>query len=240
LKPLGTVIIMLRSRIYSRKHHLRFVQRKNTSFSEQNHSIVITLAQLFCAMIKLNLTFVGALLATVIISSCSDDDRKPAEKTFLAEYLKQSGLSPKDTVSDWETFECGLFFKVLVPGTIEKIRVRIPDDETDLRVTIWDAEAVTILKTIIIPSVEAHKITNHTIEPLALETDHTYGITMNTNDWYRYEREDGSVVSYPVVSDNIRISTYLYEEGTGQFMPIAVGTTFYAGDLSFVFEEEKD
>jgi hypothetical protein len=191
-------------------------------------------------MIKLNFFRVAALLATVVLSACSDDDTKPVDQTFLVDYLKQSGLTPKDTVTDWSDFEYGLFFKALVPGTIEKIRIRIPDDATDVRVTIWDAEAVTVLQTIIIPSVTADKIKFHTIEPILLETEHTYGITMNTNDWYRYERAGGSVVSYPVISGNIRTSDYLFDEGTGQLMPTRVGTTFYAGDLSFVFKEQGD
>lgn len=61
-------------------------------------------------------------------------------------------------------------------------------------------------------------------------------ITMNSNDWYRRENSAGTI-SYPIHAGNIVIHNYGYVSGTSQNFPQSWPQDYYAGDLSFDFQQ---
>lgn len=186
-------------------------------------------------MKKLNYIFLIVFSATIVFFSCSDEpERKEGPVNFLTEYLEKSGFVIMDS-AHYDAFEFGLSFETTTPGTIEKIYIRLPQNKTNVRVTLWDGDG-TILRTIYVPEVQTHQAKWQQIEPLTLEADHTYAITLNSTDWYRYERHDGTPAPYPITIDNIKIVNYLFAPGTEQKLPAGVSLTHYAGDLSFEFK----
>ncbi|MCC2591534.1 hypothetical protein [Chryseobacterium sp. MFBS3-17] len=66
--------------------------------------------------------------------------------------------------------------------------------------------------------------------------DKEYMITMNSNDWYMREKSSGTI-SYPIHAGNIVIHNYGYASGTLQVFPQYWPQDYYAGDLSFDFQQ---
>ena len=62
---------------------------------------------------------------------------------------------------------------------------------------------------------------------------------MNTNDWCDRKINDGSNITYPIVSKNIELTAYKFTIGTSQTLPTSSQTNYYAGDLSFNFIQTK-
>lgn len=186
-------------------------------------------------MKKLVYTLLIALGATTVFFSCGyEPERKEETTNFLTEYLEKAGFVIMDS-AHYEVFEFGLNFQTTTPGTIEKIFIRLPQDETNIRVTLWDGNG-TILRTITVAEVEAHQGKWQQIEPLALQADHAYAITLNSTDWYRYEHPDYAPAVYPITIGNIKITSYVFASGAAQLLPATVSPTHYAGDLSFAFK----
>lgn len=121
---------------------------------------------------------------------------------------------------------------------MKEVIVKLPDDQTNLRVTIWEVTTQTVLQTVTIASVKADRETRKSIDPLPLLASGSYMITINTDDWYEHRHPDGNDVSYPISLDKIFVSTYGYAEGSTQTFPDHYEYDYFAGDVSFVFEEE--
>ncbi len=182
---------------------------------------------------------------TFTISSCrKDDDNKPpveyAEENPLAEYLNKSGFGQKTSnMVDYGYFEFGLTFTPLVKGKIKSLTFKIPGAATNVRVTIWDATTKTVLRTETIASVTANTEVIKNITPLELEKDKKYAITYNDDSYYYRQKTDGSATTYPILTGNIRIDGYGYSDGATQTFPLYPRDNYYAGDLSFIFQQTE-
>lgn len=179
---------------------------------------------------------------TALFSCSSDDDKSEPtyeEENFLEGYLIASGFD-QEVSSDLNLgdYELGLEFQPLVNGSITSLRLRLPEANPSLRVTIWDKVAGTIIKTEIVNVAVANTVYNVDIVDLLLVKDKKYAITMNSNDWYNRERTDGNDAAYPITVGNIQINTYLWDAGTAQDYPTSIGTSYYSGDLSFNFLQQ--
>lgn len=179
------------------------------------------------------------VLAASSLLSCSDDDQTFPEENPLQEYLTEAGFTEVFSTVDDGDYEFGITFVPKEKGNITQVVVKLPDDQTDLRVTIWDAENQTVLKTITIPTVTADTEMSQSITPLTLEKDHEYMITFNSDDYYIHERPDGMDITYPITAGNISITGYGYSEGFDQVFPSGFYDDYYAGDLSFVFQQTE-
>ncbi len=184
------------------------------------------------------------LLAFLCISilSCKKDDSGPSfqEENFLDGYLTTTGFNQKViSFVNSGTYEFGLEFTPLVKGSITSLRVKLPDTNPSLRITIWDKVAVAIIKTEIFNVVAANTVYDIDIVDLPLVKDREYAITMSSNDWYNREKTDGSNTTYPVSIGNIKINKYIYSDGATQVYPLSVGVRYYAGDLSFNFLQQQ-
>ena len=185
------------------------------------------------------------LLATIFAGnvSCSNDDNAStpapvvfAEENPLQKYITTSGFSTTSNAVNAGNYEFGIRFKPTVNGKINKIFVKIPDAQTNVRVTIWDVSEGIIYRTEKIAAVTADVMASKSISPLSLKKDKEYMITFNTNDWYRKSKADNSATTYPITAGNISITGYGWVSGTAQTYPTNFETTYYAGDLSFAFQ----
>ncbi len=175
----------------------------------------------------------------ITISACSsDDDSGPnySEENFLSGYLEASGF---DEVSvnyiDAGMYEFGLDFTPLVEGKITALKVKLPDANPNLRVTIWNKQTNTVYRTEIVNVATADTEFTFDISDLNLVKDNQYAITMNTDDWYRLSKLDGSNATYPITAGNIQINGYKWQSGTEQIYPTILSTNYFAGDISFDF-----
>lgn len=192
------------------------------------------------------------ILAITVLSlfsiSCSkDDDSKPvkpepvvyAEEDPLIAYLAGSGFDQKmDEFKNANSSEYGFSFKPTVNGRINSLVVKMPDVNTALKVTIWDAAAKTVIRTETISVPAANVSVEKQITPITLTKDKEYYITRNSNDYYRRYRANGSAAVYPIIAGNITITGYAYistAEGVVTF-PTNLLNTDYAGDTSFRFQ----
>ena len=121
--------------------------------------------------------------------SCSKND-EPTPVTYQEEnpligYLTNGGINGGIIdVVDGTTSEVGNEFTPLVKGTIKAFVVSLPQSNANLRVTLWDATTKTVIRTEYINVVTAATTTTKNIEPIELQKDKKYAITMNSDDWY--------------------------------------------------------
>ena len=188
--------------------------------------------------------FLFLAIASLAITSCrKDDDETPQPKIYpeenqLSAYLSSTGFNQK-TVNfpNSGDYEFGLKFTPKVKGNITAIVLKIPDNATNVRATIWDATTKVVLKTITIPNVPANTEVRQNIDAFAVTKDRQYFISYNGNDWYKHSKSDNSVAVYPVVVGNISFDSYQWIGGLAQAFPTNVSNDYYAGDLSFVFQQ---
>lgn len=189
-------------------------------------------------------TLLAAAIITLSIISCrKDDDETPqpqiyTEENQLSAYLSATGFIQK-TVNypNSGDYEFGLKFTPKVKGNITAIVLKIPDNATNVRVTIWDAGTKAVLKTITIPNAPANTEVRQNIDAFAVTKDRQYFISYNGNDWYKHSKSDNSVAVYPVVAGNISFDSYQWIGGLSQTFHTNTNNDYYAGDLSFVFQQ---
>lgn len=190
-------------------------------------------------------TILTLFLFTLIIVSCDDDD-EPAPIVYELEniqtaYLTQSGFNQEtNSYTNDGDYEFGLEFTPTVTGKITAINVKIPDTNTALRVTIWNATTQTVLRTEIVNVVNADTNYSFDIADLDLIKDTKYAISMNSDDWYERTKTDGSDVTYPMSIGNINVEAYGYASGTTQTYMESFSVYYYAGDLFFTFQQTEE
>lgn len=179
-----------------------------------------------------------------IMTSCSkDDDGDSApvypEENFMQSYLTATGFNQMVEFVNSGDYEFGLDFTPLVKGSITSFKVKLPDANNSLRITIWDKATTTVIKSEIVNVSAANTEFTFDIVDLPLAKDKEYSISMNSNDWYNRTKIDGSVAAYPVTAGNIKIDGYRWASGTAQSFPANVASDYYAGDLSFNFMQSE-
>ena len=180
----------------------------------------------------------------LFLTSCKkDDDDKITtypEENPLEKYLELSKFNEKTSnVINSSNYEFGYKFKPKLKGKINAITFKIPDYATNIRVTLWNANDKTIVRTITIPKADANIEVKQNIDPIALDPSQEYLLTYNGNDWYERKRGDGSNTTYPIDAGNISITGYRWQSGTAQTYPNTSALYYYAGDLSIVFQQTE-
>src|SRR5690606_26366497 len=192
-------------------------------------------------MTKMKTTILKTLMLVfvVLITACSsDDDSGPnyTEENFLAGYLASSAFDESETnFINSGTYEFGLDFTPLVQGKITTFKVMLPDANPELRITIWNKQTNTVLRTEVVDVATADTEFTFDIADLDLVKDNEYAITMSSDGWYNREKTDGSAITYPIISGNIQINAYKWLGVSTQTYPTTVSEDYYAGDLSFDF-----
>jgi hypothetical protein len=190
-------------------------------------------------MKKLVASTILLMLVITMLISCSKDDPTVVKENPLATYLTASGFSETTSDIDDDYYEFGISFIPQVAGKITAIVVKLPDNQSNLRVTIWDVATQKILRTETIASAIVDIEVTQNITPLSLVKNKEYMITFNTNDWYNHEKPDQGETTYPILAGEISVTGYAYNDGTTQTFPMSFQTDYYAGDLSFVFQHNK-
>lgn len=177
--------------------------------------------------------------AALILFSCSKDDGPSyTEENFMTGFMTNSGFNATTvTQINSGTYEFGLEFTPLVKGKITSLKVKLPDVNAALRVTIWDKSTATatVVRTETVNVTTADTEQGFDIADLELTANHQYAITMNSNDWYERRRTGGTNVTYPITSGNIQIDNYKWISGATQAYPVNIALNYYAGDVSFNF-----
>lgn len=182
------------------------------------------------------------LFLTLAVSNCRKDDDEPepivyAEENPLAAYITNSGFSNSSNFVNSLDYEFGLVFSPNVNGKIKAITAQLPDTNANLRVTIWDFDTQAVLRTEVVNVSAANTLITKAIAEMPLVKDKKYLISMNSNDWYNREKPGGAATTYPITAGNIKFTGYLWKSGISQIFPTNVDATYYAGDLSFTFQQ---
>lgn len=157
----------------------------------------------------------------------------------LNDYLKVTGFDQKKIpLINQPYYESGMRFKPKVNGNIRKLVLKFPDNQTNLRITIWDVATQTVYRTETITNLTADIETKIPINPLTLIKDKEYLLSYCSNNWYVNRNEASSDVAYPIVIKNIIITgvNYVNVQPQTQIFPTSNATNYYAGDLSFIFQ----
>lgn len=170
--------------------------------------------------------------------SDDDDDNSPSEVNFLNTYLALTQFNENsDEVFDDGPYEFGLYFRVAVDGDMERISLRLPEDRDDVRVTVWNVDTQTVMRTEMI-DVEAGLTKTVNIDDIDLTTGTQYAITMNGDSYYYRYADDDQIPTYPITAGNVIIDSYRYIFGAEQVLPEQIATDYYAGDLGFTFDPD--
>ena len=181
------------------------------------------------------------LFLTLAVSNCrNDDDPAPIiypDENPLAAYISNTGFSTTSNFINSGDYEFGLVFSPNVNGKIKAVTAQLPDTNASLRVTIWDYDTQAVLRTETINVSAANTAISKTISDLALLKDRKYLISMNSNDWYNRTKPGGGSATYPIAAGNIKFTEYLWKSGSAQTFPTTLDDSYYAGDLSFIFQQ---
>ncbi|WP_395051999.1 DUF4082 domain-containing protein [Flavobacterium sp.] len=182
-------------------------------------------------------------LGITLVSCNKDDSPSPTvypEENFLPSLLSSNGLSETTPVINDSQYEIGISFKPKVNGKINAIVIKIPDVQSAVRVTIWDKQTATVIKTEFIDCNSAGVEYSKVISDLNVTKDKEYLISMNTNDYFIHKKLDNSSFTYPIISNNITITGSYSLLGALQTMPTAANPLiFFVGDLSFNFKQTE-
>lgn len=185
---------------------------------------------------------VAILFLSLFAISCSNDDGdKPsyAVENPLEAFHTAAGFTQTTNFINSGMYEFGLAFSPNVAGVMKEITVKLPDENPTLRVTIWDYDAQTVLRSEIINVATADVAVTKVISNLTLVKDKKYLITMNSDDWYKKHKTDNANATYPIMAGNIKFWEYRWMGGTAQVFPTNVSLNYDGGDLSFNFQQTE-
>ncbi|MCZ8023403.1 MAG: hypothetical protein O9302_13885 [Cyclobacteriaceae bacterium] len=186
------------------------------------------------------------LLACILLLSLTQCKEEDAEKityepeNIFPDFYDLAALKfDKGSVNDFY-YEYGFSFQFLNKGVIKNLKVKLPDNQTNLRITIWTAGTKEVIKTFTIPDVKANVEFVLDIPDLEVEKDKKYTISLFSNDYFFYKK-GSSAVSLPVTKGNIQITDYHSQSfntpnATPQYPTIFLNTSIWAGELSFDFQ----
>ncbi len=177
----------------------------------------------------------------ILFIACSKDDDGSSKEDFLTGYLSQTQFDEEtDEVIDFANdFEFGVEFRPTVNGEITEIKVKLPAERNDLRITLWNKSDMSVLSTETLNISTAGETMVFDIEDIELNGGDEYAITMNSNDWYYREGTEENDANYPVTIGNIDVLAYIIENTSDQIYPTMSILNSYSGDLSFNFQRTE-
>ena len=183
----------------------------------------------------------------LVVTSCSKNDDPVVTplpvvvaplQDPLAGYLAASGFNQVTTsLINQSEIETGYSFTPLVNGKITALVVKIPDINSNLRVTIWDKATGSIIHTEFLNITTANTEFSKTITTIELIKDKEYVISMYTNDYYFHKRTDNLDATYPFIIGDLKITSYNFGGGTQQIIPVTGLQYVYRGLCSFKFQK---
>ncbi|WP_298393522.1 DUF4082 domain-containing protein [Flavobacterium sp.] len=183
-----------------------------------------------------------ALIALTLSSCSKDDDTTPVtfqEENPLTGFLQSSGFNFYKNIASniGGEAEMGFSFIPKVNGTINALVNKTHVPNSNLKVTIWDKVTGLAIATnfvnIVNPGVEL--VTN--ISPVSLQKNKEYIISVKTQFYYIYEKQNAANQVYPVESGNIAITGSL--DGNANQLPNLAISNSFTGDYSFIFKQSE-
>lgn len=140
-----------------------------------------------------NVLMILTLMIVFFSLSCSkdEDDNPPQaaivynEENPLDKYHNLAGFTTTSNFVNSGNYEFGLTFSPNVKGKINALVVKLPDLNPNLKITIWDFDTKTVLRTEMVNVATVNTVVVKSIPEMMLEKDKKYVITMNSNDWYK-------------------------------------------------------
>lgn len=192
-------------------------------------------SNLFASLLLLLLAFT----ALISVSSCKDDDSDPIvyeSEDPLDKFNELAGFTVTSNFVNSGQYEFGMVFSPEVKGKIIALKLKIPATNNNVRVTIWDYDTKTPIRTEMMTSTVANQQSVKTISEVILEKNKRYLISMNCDDWYRRIRPDNANANYPITVGNIKFYEYRWLSGAAQVFPSIVSQNYNAGDIDFSFQ----
>ena len=187
---------------------------------------------------KKTTTILALFILASLIFSCNKDEDVVSVQDPLNGYLTASGFNQNvNEVIGGQNLELGYSFVPLVDGKITAIVVKLPKSNQTLRVTIWNKTTGNVLRTTIIDVSQSNEKITQRIIPLTLFKGNEYFISMNSRDYYRHTKIDGTSAVYPFTVGDIKITSYAYINTANQIIPSLNIFNDYSGDCSFKFQK---
>ncbi len=193
-------------------------------------------------------TTIAILVLSIFAISCSKDADSQSDKVFdtqnpLAGYLETSGFTVLHAISidapNSLGTEFGLTFMPLRSGVINSFVVKTPGVNLDMRITIWDKAAATIVRTELINVPEKNSEVVVNIPPIALVKNKEYVFSWKTTSCFILRKPNNQDANYPVTIQDIKIISFKKTNigaNTPYTMPSTPVLQFYNGYSSFNFQ----
>lgn len=186
-----------------------------------------------------------SVISTMFVVSCrSDDDDKKVtyleESHILNGFLNNSGFNQTSAnFVNSGNYEFGLAFTPKVKGKINSFTVKIPDANSNLRITVWNYETKEVIKSEVLNVTASGAVVTKSVTGIELQKGIKYLLTMNSADWYKAAKTDNSKIVYPLTIGNIEFNDYLWGTSTvSEFkFPGNISKDYYAGDVDFTFQQ---
>lgn len=184
------------------------------------------------------------LLFAIIFSlfSCSKDDEpastpiveeNPIEKFLTDNNLKESvNLSVNNSMS----YELGYSFVPLKDGKINSITLNLPDNNNNILISLWDYNGHSKLFEKTVNYSSSYNTQLFKIDSYPLIKNKRYMISMYTNDYYVYYRNNLSMPTFPFTVNNINMYKSVSSLNSGHVFPEDENNFNYYGILGFNFE----
>ena len=185
-----------------------------------------------------------AVLTIVVIftiASCRKDDETTVktyqEENPMPSFLQTSGFNfSKATVSiPGGEAELGFSFIPKVNGKINALVNKTHVPNSNLKVTIWDKLTGLSIATNYVNVVNAGLEVVTNISPINLQKNKEYIISVKTQYYYNYEKQNSALQTYPVESGNVSI-TGSFDGNPNQMPSFSISNSF-TGDYSFKFQQ---
>ncbi len=184
------------------------------------------------------------LIALLTLLSCSKDDSKPEPIAYQEEnpmqgIIETTGFNQISNQLDNLNTEFGFSFKPTVTGKINAFVVKIPASSNNVRVTFWDVETKSVIRTEFIAVITANTVTTKVISPINLVKNKEYLLSINCNHWYDYFEPNDAVAAYPLTVGNIVFTNCSYMVTPNQIFPSSSLDTQIFGNISFNFQRTE-
>ncbi len=136
----------------------------------------------------------------------------------------------------------GTLFRPKVNGKVLALLLRMPINGT-YEVTLWDASTKNQLSSAIIETTNKNSAEKVDLpNPISLEKDKQYVITVNANDWYLHiDEQDALGNQFPKTYGNIEVISTAFHEGQTSSYPdegFPVNYIVYGPDILFAADPE--
>jgi hypothetical protein len=195
---------------------------------------------------KIFKSVIAIITVFVFVTSCSKSDATLSaptvysEENFLPAFLDESGYV---SVSSSTNFGV-VIFRPKVKGKINSFIVKLPQAENSL-IKIWDVTSNSVLISEVVEVISPNTNTVKVINPLILEKDKDYAISICASNIYKYTRSISS--SPPITIGNIQVRGYMPSigcatSGSSFNAPLSQGVGFGTeiyGSASFNFQQTE-